>query len=92
MQGIDMSLIKARAFHVRGSIVDTDNQAVNGASVWLAARETTALSFRRAENVGQMIHNVKGGFELRGVTPGSYYLFANFQRARGQNPNRCRHR
>lgn len=77
LRGIDLSIPKIRAMHVKGRVVDANNRPVLNGAVSLMSRDTGAgMRVSRLNRTGGGTDN-KGNFEVHGVMPGAYVLLAN---------------
>ena len=75
LAGIDFTLLPIRTFRVSGNVYD----AVNGrpgvhAIVWLMPRNRDVQSISPTSESSAL--DPHGAFDLHGVTPGTYYLYA----------------
>jgi hypothetical protein len=86
LRGIDLRLVKARTYHIRGKVID--------AATNLPAREVS-LSLIRSDtgpmyqmgSVGTAVRNAAGAFDIGSVLPGSYFLIANRMNAESRSPS-----
>jgi hypothetical protein len=70
--GVDFRLRRVRTRRLRGIVIDgSTGRPANGASVWLAPRNTGASG-----NLGNGHADSNGEFSIDGVLPGSYFLIA----------------
>jgi len=73
VRGLDIALMKVRTITVRGRVTDATGSDRRRLTVFLAPKDGGAwTSVRRASGV-----SANGEFEIRGVTPGSYFLIAS---------------
>ena len=71
--GIDLTLQRITAFHIRGRVVSPVSDArITGAFVQIIAHSGPNVSF----GVGTRVRNGQGDFDVAKVRPGSYYLVA----------------
>lgn len=83
--GMDIRLRRSRTLRIRGRITNLTANSIGRAMVMLTARDSGPFQFER--NMTPVRGN-EGNFEMRGVTPGSYYLTA--QSFDGQNRQSAR--
>jgi hypothetical protein len=77
LSGTDITLRKARTVRVRGRVTNAAGEGLpNNVMVRLMPREQLYLGF--LGNQAARIRREDGTFELRGVTPGAYVLFAQW--------------
>ncbi|HLJ44915.1 MAG TPA: carboxypeptidase-like regulatory domain-containing protein [Bryobacteraceae bacterium] len=74
IQGINMSLARVRTVRIKGHVTGIAPNSRRGISVMLLPRDGEAY-MPRAMARGL---DSQGNFEMRGVTPGSYYLRADY--------------
>ncbi len=77
VRGLDLTLLPKRTVRVRGRVfMATSGRPGRGAILWFYARESGARGsvFRKQT----LVEDTQGAFEIRGVTPGSYILWANW--------------
>lgn len=73
VRGLDIALMKVRTVTVRGRVTDATGSDRRRLAVFLTPKDGGAwTSVRRAAGV-----SAGGEFEIRGVTPGSYFLVAS---------------
>jgi hypothetical protein len=77
VRGLDLALLPKRTVRVLGRVFNAaSGRPGRGAMLWLHARESGARGpvFRKQT----VVEDAQGGFEFRGVTAGSYTLWANW--------------
>ena len=76
-QGVSMTLTRARTVIVKGRLVTqaSDRSLLRRTSIFLMAREGQGGMF--SQRGFARVSDANGGFEIRGVTPGSYWLMAD---------------
>ncbi len=77
LQGMDMRLLKARTYRIRGVVSGFPEGERGGGPVMLQSRDESSGSFmERMGGGGGFWRAPNGEFEMRSVRPGSYYLRA----------------
>ncbi len=75
VSGIDFTLLPTRAVRLRGRVFNAvTGRPGRGTTIMLMPRESSVRSFAFRNQV--YVEDAQGNFELRGVTRGSYTLFA----------------
>ena len=76
ISGINMTLVRVRTVRIKGHVnVGTVSQTRRNINVMLTPRDNIGFGMPRAMARGI---DAQGNFQLRGVTPGSYILRANY--------------
>ena len=73
--GMDIRLRRTKTVRVRGRITNMPPHSPARPMVFLSPREGGMFMFDRNMS---MVRNSDGSFEIRGITPGSYYVTAQF--------------
>jgi len=73
LASMDVRLLRTRAVRVRGRVTNTQTGAAGRARVWLTRRDNSGFA---NEDNGSPEMGKDGAFEIRQVTPGSYYITA----------------
>lgn len=77
VRAVDFTLLPTRALRVRGRVFNSvTGQPGRGAILWLAPRDSGIRGFLFRNQT--VVEDAQGVFEVRGVTPGSYILSANW--------------
>lgn len=78
--GVEISLQAVHTVTVRGRVFNAvGGQPAAHASIFLVKRESDLLAHTFTHPAYSYVQDPQGAFELRNVTPGTYYLYANLQ-------------
>ena len=78
IQGVNMTLTRSRTVRIKGRLLtgSTDRSLARRTSIMLMTRDGQGVMFGSPRGMARVIDS-NGTFEMRGVTPGSYWIMAN---------------